>query len=81
MTELPEPGVLAGQSFRRLAGLQPTVISSSASLSPGSSMARIPVTVQGIVAGASGELTMPSMVAGRRRPLPITAVSDTTPGS
>ena len=59
MMELPEPGGSTGWSFHGLARLQPTVISSSTSPSPGSLMARIPVTVQGSSPRASGELTMP----------------------
>ena len=54
MAELPEPGVLVERSLHKLARLQPTVISSPTSPSPGSLMARIPVTVQGSSPGASG---------------------------
>jgi hypothetical protein len=65
MTELPEPGVLARAVLPQA---RPTAADgdlSSTSPSPGSSMARIPVTVQESSPGASGELTMPFHPARR----------------
>lgn len=64
MTELPNQWCSPGPSFRRLARLQPTVISSATSPSPGSLMARIPVTAQGSSPGASAELAMPIILPG-----------------
>ena len=77
MTELPEPGVLA-----RAVLPQARPAAADGDLQFGKSLAGLldgadPGDRAGIVAGASGELTMPFMVAGRR-PLPITVVSDTT---
>jgi hypothetical protein len=70
MTELPEPGVLARAVLPQA---RPTAADgdlSSTSPSPGSSMARIPVTVQESSPGASGELTMPFILPGAARPPP-----------
>jgi hypothetical protein len=58
-------GCSPGRSFHKPAALlQPTVISTSTSPSPGSSIARIPVTVQESSPRAPGESTIPVIVPG-----------------
>jgi hypothetical protein len=65
MNEFPEPGCSPGRPFHGPAALlQPTVISTSTSPWPGSSMARIPVTIQASSPRASGESAMPFILPG-----------------